>query len=386
MNRVIVVVGPTSVGKTKLGVELAKAFNGEVISGDSMQIYRHMDIGTAKVTYEEMDGIVHHCIDIKDIDEEYSVSEFQTTVRNKIDDIISRNKTPIIVGGTGLYIKAALYDYKFNEEKRDHQYEDMPKEELYPLLCKVDEKSAKTIHPNNYRRIIRALQMASAGKKKSEILETQQHIPLYDICMIGLTLPRDLLYERINKRVDVMVSNGLIEEFNHLIELGAKKEYQSMKAIGYQEFFQYEQNEAIEMIKQHSRQYAKRQYTWFKNQFELHWIETNLNDFNVTVKNAIDYVNYGSKNYKYVAFKHQPLSMVDGIIYVKEGYAKGDIENPKKYDIYNEVDGTLHLMKICYDASKIDLMKIQSLLENKEVYTKKLWNVEGIEIKQFYEM
>ena len=279
MEKVIVVIGPTSVGKTKMGVALAKKLNGEVISGDSMQVYRQMDIGTAKVTIEEMEGVTHHCIDILDPKDQYSVHDFQQTVRKQITEITNRGHVPIIVGGTGLYIKAALYDYTFSEMENNHdeinkKYKDYTNEQLYAHLKQIDEESAKILHFNNRRRVLRAIEIyEQTGQKKSEMINEQEHICLYDAYFVGLTLPRELLYERINLRVDLMMKNGLQGEMESLIKQGLTRENQSMKAIGYKEWFDYfegkcDLNEVSENIKKHSRQYAKRQYTWFKNQFE----------------------------------------------------------------------------------------------------------------------
>ena len=300
MHKVIVVIGPTSVGKTKMGVELAKVFNGEVISGDSMQIYKGLDIGSAKVTTDEMDGIIHHLIDIKNFDESYSVKEFQDTVRNKIEEITNKGKLPIIVGGTGLYIKAALYDYTFSDTQDDdhHQvnekYKDYDNLQLYNLLMSIDEKSALELHPNNRRRVMRAIEIyEQSGTKKSDIHEAQTHQCLYDAYFVGLTLDRAVLYERINKRVDIMKENGLEEEIERLMKQGFKREYQSGKGIGYKEWFDYydglvSKEEVYENIKKHSRQYAKRQYTWFKNQFNVFWYDVNLEDFSQTVEKVAE--------------------------------------------------------------------------------------------------
>ncbi len=297
--KVLVVIGPTSVGKTKMGVELAKALNGEIISGDSMQIYKNMDIGTAKVTNEEKEGVVHHCVDILEPTCEYSVKNFQDTVREKIKEITLKGKLPIIVGGTGLYIKAALYDYEFSETSDDHtrineKYKDYDNEALYNHLLMIDEKSAKELHPNNRRRVLRAIEIfEETGEKKSDILSKQEHVCLYDAYFIGLTLQRDVLYERINKRVDIMVNNGLEEEIMNLFkEYDLCREHQSMKAIGYKEWFDYFEgkickDEVYELIKKHSRQYAKRQYTWFKNQFDVHWYHVNLDCFDKTVNQVL---------------------------------------------------------------------------------------------------
>lgn len=302
MEKVIVVVGPTGVGKTKMGVALAKYFNGEVISGDSMQIYKTMDIGTAKVTTVEMEGIAHHLIDIKEPTESYSVKDFQDEVRLKIKEISRRGKLPIIVGGTGLYIKAALYDYEFGESQMDHQeyvnkYQDYTNEQLYDLLLKIDETSAKELHPNNRQRVLRAIAIyESTGVKKSETLAKQNHELIYDAQFIGLTLERDILYERINQRVDLMVKQGLLQEIDELMKKKYSPALQSMKAIGYKEWFAYYQGvqsleETLELIKKNSRNYAKRQYTWFNNQLPVKWFEVNLNDFNETIEMVIGEMN-----------------------------------------------------------------------------------------------
>lgn len=299
MEQVIVIVGPTGVGKTKMGVALAKYFNGEVISGDSMQIYKTMDIGTAKVTSDEMEGIVHYLIDIKEPTESYSVKDFQDEVRQKIKEITSRGKLPIIVGGTGLYIKAALYDYEFTESQMDHQeyvvkYQDYSNEELYNHLVEIDELSAKELHPNNRQRVLRAIAIyESTGIKKSETLAKQNHELIYDTKFIGLTLERSTLYERINQRVDKMMEQGLLQEIDSLMKKGYAPELQSMKAIGYKEWFGYYQGdqnlqETLELIKKNSRNYAKRQYTWFNNQVPVKWFEVNLNDFNETIEAVIN--------------------------------------------------------------------------------------------------
>lgn len=302
MKKVVVVVGPTGVGKTKMGVALAKYFDGEVISGDSMQIYKLMNIGTAKVTTEEMGGIPHHLIDIKNPKENYSVKEFQEEVRLKIDEISARQKLPIIVGGTGLYIKATLYDYVFSESQIDHQeyiekYKNYSNEELYEFLKKIDLESAASLHPNNRQRVLRAIAIyESTGTKKSDLLAKQEHKLLYDVKFIGLTLPRDVLYKRINERVDSMMNQGLLQEIEMLMKMNLSPELQSMKAIGYKEWFAYYQGnqnleETIELIKKNSRNYAKRQYTWFNNQVPVKWFDVNLNDFDDTVNNVIKYLN-----------------------------------------------------------------------------------------------
>ena len=299
MTKVIVVIGPTSVGKTKMGVELSKALDGEVISGDSMQIYKSMDIGTAKVSEAEKEGIIHHLIDIKEPTESYSVKEFQDDVRYYIDDLTKRNKIPIIVGGTGLYIKGALYDYQFDESDAHHdyfndKYKDYSNFELFEYLKKIDEKSASKLHYNNRRRVLRAIEIYElTGKKKSETIDEQKHVCLYDAYFVGLTIDRELLYDRINQRVDLMIEKGLEKEVRKLYDHGLTRNHQSMKAIGYKEWFDYfegkcSKKEVTELIKKNSRNYAKRQYTWFKNQFDVHWYDVNIECFEESVNKVIN--------------------------------------------------------------------------------------------------
>lgn len=294
MKKIIVVVGPTAVGKTRCGVELAKKYHGEVISGDSMQIYQGMDIGTAKVTKDEMQGIVHHQIDIRTPFESYSVSDFQSDVRKLIDDITSRGKMPIIVGGTGLYIKAVLYDYTFEKSETNpalmqDKYKDYSNEQLYAHLKEIDPGSAKTIHPHNRRRVLRAIEIfETTGHRKSDVEKAQNHTFVYDAKVIGLTIDRDELVSRINRRVDLMARQGLEKEVKQLIDAGCTSNLQAMRAIGYKEWFPYFEgkatlDEVYEAIKIHSRQYAKRQYTWFNHQFPVDWYKVNLNNFDETL-------------------------------------------------------------------------------------------------------
>ncbi|HLS61342.1 MAG TPA: tRNA (adenosine(37)-N6)-dimethylallyltransferase MiaA [Virgibacillus sp.] len=290
---VVVIVGPTSVGKTKLSIEIAKKMNGEIISGDSMQVYKGMDIGTAKVSPEEMQYIPHYMIDLKQPDEAFSVADFQFYVQQYIDDITSRNKLPILVGGSGLYIQATLYNYDFSNQKRDDKITKRLEAEieqdgikpLYDRLMAVDPIQAAKIHPNNHRRVIRALEVYElTGSTMSERQEDQKLESPYNIRYIGLEMERSLLYERINERVDEMIVNGLVAEVRELYELGYET-CQSMKAIGYKEFIPYFQGkqtlyESIELLKRNSRRYAKRQYTWFKNKLDIKWyqIETQTID------------------------------------------------------------------------------------------------------------
>ena len=298
---VLCIVGPTAVGKTKMSIELAKQLNGEIISGDSMQIYRGMDIGTAKATMDERQGIPHHLIDEKNPDEPYSVAAFQQTVRAKIEEIKSRGKLPIIVGGTGLYIKSVLYDYEFageseSKEVDEAKYGHLSNEELHAKLAAVDEAGAKDIHPNNRKRVIRALEIyETSGVKKSEMIEKQEHKMIYDACLIGLTDDRTVLYDRINKRVDTMYETGLVEEVKALFDEGIPAESQSIRAIGYKELYDYFKGlisleESKELIKRNSRRYAKRQYTWFNNQMDVTWFKVDVQHFDKTVKEVLTYV------------------------------------------------------------------------------------------------
>lgn len=279
-KKIIAIVGPTGIGKTSLSIELAKALNGEVISCDSMQVYKKMDIGTAKVTKEEMDGIFHYLIDIQEYDQPYNVMIFQDVCRKSIQKIQNKNKQVILCGGTGLYLKAALYDYTFEEETQDEDYlkelNQKSNEELYELLKEIDERSLEKIHKNNRKRILRALMMAHSGMSKSQREQQQKHIPLYDIYYIGLDVDRNILHQRINDRVDKMFEQGLVEEVTSLFKEEKTWEYTSFQGIGYKEFKDYfldqiTLEETKERIKTHSRQYAKRQYTWFKNQMPVHW-------------------------------------------------------------------------------------------------------------------
>ncbi|MGH1285397.1 tRNA (adenosine(37)-N6)-dimethylallyltransferase MiaA [Bacillus toyonensis] len=285
-EKVAVIIGPTAVGKTKLSIDLAKALNGEIISGDSMQIYRTMDIGTAKVTKEEMDGIPHYMIDIKDPEDSFSVAEFQERVRKHIREITERGKLPIIVGGTGLYIQSVLFDYQFTDDAGDAIYrEQMEKlaqehgvEYVHEKLQEVDPESAERIHANNVRRVIRALEIFhTTGEKMSDQLEKQENELLYDVSLIGLTMDREMLYDRINLRVDLMMEQGLLEEVKGLYNRGIR-ECQSIQAIGYKEIYDYFENrvslaESVSQLKTNSRRYAKRQLTWFRNKMDVTWFD-----------------------------------------------------------------------------------------------------------------
>ncbi len=283
MKKVIVICGPTAVGKTKLSIELAKEFDGEIINADSTQIFRELDIGTAKVTEEEKEGIVHHLLDICSPLEDYTVYDYQKDCRYWIEDILKRGKTPILVGGTGLYIKAALYDYEFEEEKNQYSFEGKRDEELYQELLEKDPSTA--IHPHNRKRIERALcYYYNHGKPMST--KKNAHL-LYDAIFIGLTTNREILYERINKRVYKMLEDGLLEEAKRLYDLPIRSKA-IMTPICYKELFDYfdakiSLEDAIELIQKRSRHYAKRQYTWFRNQLPMTWVEVDFQKFSNTV-------------------------------------------------------------------------------------------------------
>lgn len=286
---IIVITGPTAVGKTKLSIELAKKYNAEIINSDSVQIYRKMDIASAKVTEEEKEGIPHHLIDIRNYDEDYTVYDYQIDARKTIDELQKENKNIIIVGGTGLYIKAALYDYRFNKENKNNNYEDLSNEELYNRIIKLDKNSK--VDKNNNRRLIRELINLENN--------TQNNFGdnlLYDnVYFIGLTTERSILYERINKRVDLMLNNGLLEEAKYFYNLN--RNAKSLKTvIGYKELFEYfdkkiSLEEALDLIKQNSRHYAKRQYTWFNNKMNIKWFYVDFNNFNNTINEVINYIN-----------------------------------------------------------------------------------------------
>lgn len=282
MDKVIVLVGPTGSGKTNLSIELAKKFNGEIISGDAYQCYQEMSIGSAKVKEEEKQGIPHYLVDYLSYKETYNVKIFQEKGRAYIRDIISRGKVPIICGGTGLYIKALLFDYLFEDEEVDEIYlqelNQKDNDTLYQMLMEIDEQATATIHKNNRKRVIRALMMAHAGTKKSQRLEKQEHTMLYDAYIIGLTMSRDKLYERIDQRVLKMIEDGLETEIHSLVESEQDFALQSMRGIGYKEWLGYYKKEAtlqdtIALIQKNSRNFAKRQYTWFKNQMDVHWYD-----------------------------------------------------------------------------------------------------------------
>ena len=278
MKKVLVIAGPTAAGKSSFAVEMAHLLNGIVISGDSIQVYRGFDIGSGKVTEDEKDGIPHALLDIRTMHEHYSAADFQKEARHVID---TSSYFPIICGGTGLYLKACLYDYRFEEEEMhtDPSLEQMDSDTLYALLEEKDPSQAEKIHPHNRRRVMRALTiLARQGKTMSSLEAAQTHMPVYDIWIAGCTMDRDKLYARINARVEKMFALGLEQEVKDLLQNGSAFSDQAMQGIGYREFEPYIKGECTlddvkTQIQTHSRQFAKRQYTWLRHQLPVHWFD-----------------------------------------------------------------------------------------------------------------
>lgn len=295
MQDIIVIVGPTGVGKTKLSIELAKRLGAEIINGDSVSIYKNLNIGSAKPTVTEREGIVHHLIDIREVDEEYSVYDYQKDARELINSLSKQNKRIIIVGGTGLYIKAALYDYNFTKEEVKNNYDVLSIDELISKIKNYNYEIKKD-DLNNRRRLVRLLNKL----ENNEVIDNNKDKLLYNIKVIGLTTDREVLYNRINKRVDLMIQNGLVEEVTYL-----KDKYKCSRilnsAIGYKEFFDYLYNnksleEVIGEIKRNSRRFAKRQYTFFKHQFNTTWFDVDFNNFNNTIYEVYNYIRKQSND------------------------------------------------------------------------------------------
>ncbi len=297
---VICIVGPTASGKTGLSVDLAKRVNGEIISADSMQIYKGLNIGTAKITDDEAQGIPHHLIDICDPIQKFSVADFKQMCYDKIYDIISRGKTPIVVGGTGLYISAIVNDMQFDEQEIDEKYrnylynlaKDKSNEYVYNMLKEIDIEEAQKIHPNNIKRVIRALEIAkNSDKIKSlhideEKSRIEQNNAKYNFKIYAIDYDREKLYERINKRVDMMIQDGLLNEATIVYNMKLPDDSTCMQAIGYKELFPYIRGEdslenCIQNLKQETRKYAKRQITWFKNKLNVIWLSPKDNRENL---------------------------------------------------------------------------------------------------------
>lgn len=288
MQDIIVIVGPTGIGKTKLSIELAKMFDAEIINGDSVAIYERLDIGSAKPSSEEREGIPHHLIDIRDVNEDYTVYDYQKDLREKIAEISSRGKRVIIVGGTGLYIKAGLYDYTFIPGTTNNTYDELTNEEILERIKKYNLEKVPEL--NNRRRLVRLLNKLENAE---EITNNKDNL-LYNIKVIGLTIERSILYERINKRVEKMMEEGLLDEINSLKEFYSNSRILN-SGIGYKEFYDYlfrdkPLEEVLEEIKKDCRRYAKRQYTFFKHQFDINWFNVDFKNFSNTIDEVLSFL------------------------------------------------------------------------------------------------
>lgn len=284
----IILTGPTAAGKTKLSIALAKALNGEIISADSMQVYRYMDIGSAKIKSEEMDGVPHHLVDVLEPMDDFNVVMFQKYAKEAMEKVYARGKVPILVGGTGFYIQSVLYDIDFTENDENtelrRELETLAQEKgaqyLHDLLKECDPKAAEEIHANNIKRVIRAIEYnRQTGGKISEHNETErQKESPYASCYFVLTDERAHLYQNIDKRVDIMLEEGLVDEVKHLLEMGCKRETTAMQGLGYKEIIAYllgeiTLEEAVYLIKRDTRHFAKRQLTWFRRERDVIWVE-----------------------------------------------------------------------------------------------------------------
>lgn len=303
-QKLLILTGPTAVGKTELSIRLAKEIKGEIISADSMQVYRGMDIGTAKITAEEMQGVPHHLLDCFDPDEEFNVAVFQKLAREAIENITSRGCVPVLTGGTAFYIQALLYGINFNEEEHDNSYRDSlyeigatedGKQRLHAMLSECDPEYADTVHYNNMKRVVRALEYQYfTGRKFSEYnAEQREREAEYDFCYFVLNDERAHLYDRIDKRVDIMVKNGLLQEVAALKEKGYANSLVSMQGVGYKEIISYldgeiSLEESIELIKKNTRHFAKRQLTWFRKEDDVIWV--NKPDFDYDDTKILDFI------------------------------------------------------------------------------------------------
>ncbi len=300
----IILTGPTAVGKTDLSIKIANDLNAEIISADSMQIYEYMDVGSAKVTKEEMRGVTHYMIDEVKPDYSFSVSEFQKRADKYIDEIISKNKLPLITGGTGLYLNSLIYNMDFaksnaNDKLREElrlELEENGIDYMHNKLKELDEEAANRIHKNNTKRVIRALEVCLSGEKMNDFSSDLQFNEKYEPIIVVLNREREHLYERINKRVDIMIENGLEDEVKNLLNMGYSKDLVSMQGIGYKEIIkyldgEYTYDEAIEIIKRDSRRYAKRQITWFRRYKDAKWFNLDeYKDLNVLEKDVLSYI------------------------------------------------------------------------------------------------
>ena len=310
-EKLIVILGPTAVGKTQLSIDLAKALDTEIISGDSMLVYKGFDIGTAKPTAQEMDGVVHHLINILEAQENFNVADFHQLVKPIISRLNQQGKVPILAGGTGLYVKSLLEGYVFNETSGDPAYREHleslaaqhGRQYVYDMLMQADPQTAQRLHINNFQRIIRALEVHHLGNEQisqsSYFAETGKLV--YDVYVIGLRRERAALYERINRRVDMMMADGFIEEVKQLMASGVKNDWQPMKGIGYKEMAAYLEGSisletAVEEMKKATRHFAKRQFTWYKKMPYVNWYDVDKTEYK-------DLVNITFKHCKNFAFK-----------------------------------------------------------------------------------
>lgn len=299
----VILTGPTAVGKTELSIKLAKAINGEIISADSIQVYKYMDVGSAKVTKEEMDGINHYLIDVLEPTDEFNIYVFKKLALEAMDEIYSKGKIPIIAGGTGFYIQSLLYDIEFSEEDGDKTYRHMLEEKaanegvtvIHNMLKEVDPKAAHEIHENNLKRVIRALEYYhETGKRISDHNEEQrQKESPYNFKYYVLNMDRDKLYDRINLRVDIMLDNGLVDEVSRLKDMGFGRELVSQQGIGYKEIRDFVDglctyDEAVDNLKKNTRHFAKRQITWFKRERDVTWL--NHEDFQNDKGKILSYI------------------------------------------------------------------------------------------------
>lgn len=292
MKKVLIITGPTGSGKTKVSIDVAKYLNTDIINGDAFQVYKKMNILTAKIKENEKDGIAHHLFDIIEPTEEFSVATYQKLVRTLINEMHKKNKLPLIVGGSGLYLNSVIYDYNFTTNARDEEtkYDDLSNEELHSLLKQKNEMSAQKIHPNNRKRVIRAIQLA----ENNAIVNSFNNKLLYNVKIIYLNIDRPTLYQNLNTRVDQMVEDGLFLEVEKLMKLNLSKT--ALGAIGLKElipFFQgyITKETAIEDVKKNTRHYAKRQMTWFRHQNNITYVDVDMNNFSNTifsVKSIID--------------------------------------------------------------------------------------------------
>lgn len=299
----IVLTGPTAVGKTSLSISLAKAVNGEIISADSMQVYKKMDIGSAKIRPEEMQGIPHYLVDVLEPEEEFHIVKFQQMAKKSMEDIYSRGKVPILVGGTGFYIQAVTKDIDFTEAQQENDYrkelealaEEKGGEHLHDMLRKVDPVSADAIHAHNVKRVIRALEFyhQNGSPISAHNEEQKQHESPYNLAYFVLNMPRELLYERIDLRVDQMMKEGLLEEVTRLKDEGCHRGMVSMQGLGYKEILafldgEYPLEEAVRVLKRDTRHFAKRQLTWFRREQEVTWV--NKDQFAYQEDKILDYM------------------------------------------------------------------------------------------------